>query len=83
MSITNVAKAKQALTVALSLEEGSEVRDRIFHELDIEQLKAADGIEKLTEALDKWYLKDELSLAYDKWKEFDGYRRSDDMTIRI
>lgn len=55
--VTNVDKKKQAITVALSFPEGSEVRDRIFGEVEMNDLNSEDGMAKLLEYLDKWYKK--------------------------
>ena len=62
---TTLEKKKQALTIALALPEGSEVRRRIFEESgSIEELNVDDGIDKLITRLDKWYKEDNLSAAY-------------------
>ena len=55
--VTKVEKKAQALTIALSFGEGSEVRDKVFSELNINELYADDGMTKLMENLDKWYKK--------------------------
>ena len=56
--VTKVEKKSQALTVALSFEEGSEVRDKVFNELDTNISHADDRLKKLIENLDKWYKTD-------------------------
>ena len=68
--ITKVEKKKQAVAIVLSFEDGSEVRDKVFHEIDIEELNSTDGVEKLLEHLDKWYKKDELAGSYEAWNNF-------------
>ena len=78
--ITNVAKKKQAVAIALSFEE-SEVRQRVFHEIKLEELHADDGLDKLLEHLDKWYKKDKLSGAYDAWNNFDKYTKEGNESI--
>ena len=50
--VTKVEKKSQAITVALSFDEGSEIRDKVFNELDISELHAEDGMKKLIENLD-------------------------------
>ncbi|XP_050732761.1 uncharacterized protein LOC127006649 isoform X3 [Eriocheir sinensis] len=75
--VTNVDKKKQAITVALSFPEGSEVRDRIFGEVEMNDLNSEDGMAKLLEYLDKWYKKDKLTGAYDSWADFDSFRKGD------
>ena len=56
-AVSNVSKDQQALVIALSFPEGSEVRDFVFSDIDIAQLKADDGITKLFEKLDSKYKK--------------------------
>ncbi|KAK4311282.1 hypothetical protein Pmani_017216 [Petrolisthes manimaculis] len=56
--VTNVEKKKQAITVALSFPEGSEVRDRVFNEIEITVLNADDGMKALLQQMDTWYKKD-------------------------
>ena len=75
--VTPVENNKQALTIALALPEGSEVRTRVFEQSGpIDELNTADGVKKLLERLDKWYKKDNLSAAYEAWTGFDMYKRS-------
>ena len=79
---TSVEKKKQALSIALALPEGSEVRRRIFEESgDIGELNADDGVDKLIVRLDKWYKKDNLSAAYDAWTKFDTCKKLHDATM--
>ena len=79
---TPLEKNKQALTIALSLPVGSEVRRRIFDESgDIEELNCVDGVDILITRLDKWYKKDNLSAAYDAWTKFDNCKKAGDTTM--
>ena len=79
---TAVEKKKQALTIALALPEGSEVRRRIFEESgSIEELNVDDGVAKLITRLDKWYKEDDLSAAYGAWTNFDTYKKIYDVTM--
>ena len=79
--LTNVGHKKQALAVALSFENDSEVRQRIFNEIDVEELNANDGLEKLLILLDKWYKKDDLTGAYEAWRNFDTYTKGKEVTM--
>ena len=79
---TAVEKKKQALTIALALPEGSEVRRRIFEESgSIDELNVDDGVEKLITRLDKWYKENDLSAAYGAWTKFDAYKKTYDVTM--
>ena len=53
--VTNLAKKKQGLAVALSLPEDdkSQIRDKVFNEINLEDLKKDDGIETLIAFFDK------------------------------
>ena len=63
--VSKVEKKDKALTIALSFPDGSEVGDRVFSEVKIEDLNKDNGLETLIESLDKWNKKDELSAAYE------------------
>ena len=80
-SVVQVEKSKQALVLALSFPEGSEVRDYVFSDLDVESLKAEQGINILFQKLDLKYKKDEISEAYEAWKKFDKLTKEKEMTI--
>ena len=73
--VCKIEKKERALAVALSLPEGSEVRDKVFGEVNIQSLNTDDGMNLLIQQLDKWYKKDELSGAYEAWTKFDSYRK--------
>lgn len=79
--LTNIGKKKQAVTVALSFPEGSEVRGKLFEEVNIEELANGDGMEVLLQHMDKWYKKDEMSAAYEAWTRFDSYKRGKEDTM--
>lgn len=79
--VTTTEKKKQAITVALSFPEGSEVRDRVFNEVEVKDLDADEGMSTLLQYMDKWYKKDELASAYDSWSNFDSFWMTGDLTI--
>ena len=74
-------KKKQAVTVALAFPEGSEVRSKIFEEVNIDDLAKDDGVQALLGQLDKWYKKDEMSAAYEAWTRFDSYKKGREDTM--
>lgn len=53
--VTILSKKQQGLAVALSFPEGSQMRDKVFSELEMNELDADDGIEKLIGFLDGVY----------------------------
>ena len=73
---TSIEKKNQALSIALALPEGSEVRRRVFDEWgDLEELKVDDGVDKLILRLDKWYKEDDISAQYNTWRKLITYER--------
>ena len=73
--VSTVEKKAKAITVALSFPEGSDVRDKVFSEIKIDDLNKDEGLKTLLDSLDKWYKKDELSAAYESWTRFDTYKK--------
>ena len=80
---TAVAAEKQGLTVALSLPEDdvSNICDKVFTEIDIKELNKADGLKNLLLYFDKQFGRDDMSVAYEKYMEFERYKRRDDQTV--
>lgn len=74
--VTKIEKASQALTVALSFDEDSDVRDKIFNEIGLDELNVDGGMQKLVQHLDGWYKEDELTGAYTAWNSFNNYRKN-------
>ena len=73
---TTAEKNKQALLIALSFPEDSEVRRRVFDETEqaeLDKLSTNDGVKVLLEILDKYYKKDDLTEAFGSWTKFVSY----------
>ena len=75
--LTDFTENKQGLAVAFSMpeNESSGIRDRVFSDVAIDDLKGADGIEKLMAYMDKIFKKDELCDAYETFCDFDRFHR--------
>lgn len=73
--LTKIDKKQQGIAVALSLPEGSIIRDKVFGELELHDLDCDDGLDKLITFLDKVYKKDDLTLAFEVWSQFYNLRR--------
>ena len=73
---TSAEKAKQGLLVALSLPEddASNIRDKVFSELDLNELKKDDGLKTLTDYFDKQFGRDDLTVAYERYIKFERCR---------
>ena len=70
---TETADEKKGLIVALSLpeEDPSQIRDKVFTELDREKLKTKDGLIELIKYLKGQFGKDDLSDLYEKYCDFE------------
>ena len=75
--VTDIKKEKKGIVVALSLPENDEtgIRERVFDEVDLTDLKRENGLEILTTYLDKHLGKDDLADCLEKFEEFEEYRR--------
>ena len=71
--VTDLDKEKQGIAVALSLPENdsSQIRDKVFSELKIEDLNANDGVDILIRFMDNVFKKDELTDMYEQYTNFD------------
>ena len=81
--LTDVKKDKQGLVVALSLPEkdSSNIRDKMFSDLSLDELKGDDGAKKLMDFMDKLFKKDRLPEAYEAFSDFEKFKRKDIMTM--
>ena len=59
VELTDLAKAKQGLALALSLPEkdSSTIRDKVFSDVSLEDLKSDDGVKKLIKFMDNLFKK--------------------------
>ena len=82
--VTDISKEKQGISVALSLPEDDEsgIREKVFDEVDLAELKAEAGFEKLVEFLDKQLKKDDLSDCLEKFEDFEDFERASGQTIQ-
>ena len=81
--ITDLAKNKQGITVALLLPEDDEhrIKDKVFDQIPLDDLKSDFGLSLLIEFLDKHLAKDDLTDSLDKFDEFDDFRRKEGQSI--
>ena len=70
--VTDVAKAKMGIAVALSLPENdkSRIREQVMEEIEIATLKTDDGLAKLLEFMEKKLGKDTMEDSLEKYEEF-------------
>ena len=81
--ITDIKDEKQGIVVALSLPENDDsgIRERVFDELTIEDLKKTEGLNTLTTFMDKHLGKDDLSDSFEKYEEFEECKREAGQSI--
>ena len=71
-------------TVALSLPEEDEtkIREKVFDQLQLEDLKGGNGMSILLNFLDKHLSKDDLTDSLDKFEGFDNIERKEEQSIQ-
>ena len=82
--ITELSKTKQGIAVALSLpeEDESQVKDQVFDQISLDDLKSEDGLNILITFMDKHLAKDDLADSLKKFEDFDDYRRKEGESIQ-
>ena len=81
--ITELAKEKRGVAIALTLpeEDESKIREKVFDQIKLDDLKKETGLETLIAFLDKHLAKDDLADSLTKFEEFEDYRRSETQSI--
>ena len=81
--ITDLSSSKQGIAIALSLPEDDEthIRDKVFDQISIDDLKSDDGLTILLNFLDQHLAKDDLTDSLEKFEDFDDFRRSERQSI--
>ena len=77
--ITDLEKEKQGIVIALTLPKMDEtgIREKVFDELTIADLKKENGLDLLLEFMDKKLKKDDLADSWEKFKDFEEYKRTE------
>lgn len=81
--ITDLPKNKQGIAAALSLPDDDEhqIKDKVFDQISLEDLKSDFGLNILIAFLDKHLAKDDLADSVDKFDDFDDFRRKEGQTV--
>ena len=76
--ITDVPKKKQGIAIALTLPDDhpSGIRAKVFEEIKLTDLDKGTGLDSLLQFMDKNLGKDDITDQYEKFEEFEDYRRS-------
>ena len=82
--ITEISKNKQGIAVALSLPDDDEnkIKDKVFDQIALDELKDENGLNILIAFLDKHLGKDDLADSIEKFEDFDDFKRKDGQTIQ-
>ena len=82
--VTELSKEKQAVAVALNLPEDDKrkIKEKVFGELELDELNSENGMGVLFEFLDKYLLEDELMNRWNKFEDFEKFERKPGQNIR-
>lgn len=81
--ITNLAKEKQAIAIALSLPENDpkNIREKVFDEISLADLKKDTGMDTLITFLDTILLKEDLADCFERYEHFEEVKREEGQSI--
>ncbi|CAG2239162.1 unnamed protein product [Mytilus edulis] len=81
--ITDLDKKKRGIAVALSLPEDDEtkIREKVFDQIVLDDLKKDTGLNTLVDFLDKHLAKDDLADSLEKFEDFEDYTRPEGQSI--
>ena len=81
--VTEISKEKHGIFIALPLPENGKhkIREEVFSEIALEDLKKKDGLNTLIKFLDTHLKKDELTDSIEKFEAFEIFQRADRQSI--
>ena len=81
--ITDLQKNEQGIAVALSLpvDDEHQIKDKVFDQIPLDDLKTDFGLNVLIAFLDKHLAKDDLADTVEKFDDFDDFRTEDGQSI--
>ena len=81
--VTEISQEKQGIVIALSLPENDRyrIREKVFSEIKLDNLKRKDGLDILIKFLDKHLKKDELTDIIEKFEAFENFQRAEGQSI--
>ena len=81
--VTDLRKDKQGVAIALSLREDdkTQIREKVFEQISLDDLKKEDGLDTLKTFLDSHLKKDDLADSLEKFEEFEDFHRQSEMSI--
>ena len=81
--ITDLSREKQAIAVALHLptDHESKIIEKVFEQLELEELQKESGLSTLFDFLDKHLQKDGFTDILEKFRDFENYKRKDGQSV--
>ena len=81
--VTDLKKDKQGVAIAVSLPEDdkTKIREKVFGQISLGDLKKDDGLDILIAFLDTHLKKDDLADSLEKFEEFEDFERQVEMSI--
>ena len=81
--MTDISRFKQSIVIALSLPEDdkNQIREKVFTQISLDDLKKEDGLDKLIEFLDIHLEKDKLTDSIEKFEEFEDFQRMEGQSV--
>ena len=75
--VTELRKEKQGIAIALSLPENdkTQIRENVFDQIPIDDLKEDDDLDTLIAFLDDHRIKDDLADGLEKFEEFEDFQQ--------
>ena len=73
---------KTAIALSLPEEDETKIREKVFDQLQLEDLKWENGMSILLNFLDKHLSKDDLTDSLDKFEDFDNIERKEGKSIQ-
>lgn len=67
--------------MSLPENDESQIREKVFDQLNLEDLKKETGLKTMIEYLDKRLAKDDLADSLEKFKDFEDFKRADGQSI--
>ena len=81
--VCGIAKEDQAVHLALALPANdlTGVKEKLFHDIPLVELHVANGLEKFREFMNSLFKKDDLTMVYERYTQFEQFKREPNQTI--
>ena len=81
--VCSIPKKDQGVILALSLPDSDPtgVKDKLFHDIPISTLNGDDGVTKFKEFMNAMFKKDDLTMIYERYTQFEQCKRKAKQTV--